>query len=621
MLFYRLSLFLFLIFIRFQSIHLRSFLFIVLLIGTCSKAWTQNDYELSIQWKDSLERALPYDRHFKTKAQLYSELERLVRNYQSRGYLEISVDTLVWQDSTYAVAHCWRGAMYQWKSLQADSLSKQLLNTIGYRERLFQDRPFSERDYTRLPQRLLSYFENNGYPFAVVQLQQLEIDSLNKLSATLQVEPNELFKWGEITLHPPDGKKRVRINKGYISSYLGLIKNKLYDESKLQKISKRIRELPFLRMSKAPYIIFQDGKAYPHLFLDNQRASQFDVLIGLMPNDNPITLRTKVEFTGLINIDLLNSFGLGERIKFKWQQLRSNITELEAQFQYPYIARLPIGADVKFKLYKRDTTYLDIIGDIGVQYLFSGNNYLKGFWNTWTTNLITIDSQTIIQTKNLPKILDTRTSTFGIEYFYQNLDYRFNPRKGFELHAVAGFSIKKIRPNVAITQLSDASNPGFDFQSLYDSIALKTNQYRFTFSYTHFFPLWKISTLMARARLGWVGSPTTILQSELFRLGGNRFLRGFDEESIFANWYNVATVEWRFIFGTNSYAYLFGEVGYVETLQEGVRDPNVPYGFGVGVVLGTKIGLFGLSYALGAQQGNPLIIKNAKIHFGYVGLF
>jgi hypothetical protein len=43
-------------------------------------------------------------------------------------------------------------------------------------------------------------------------------------------------------------------------------------------------------------------------------------------------------------------------------------------------------------------------------------------------------------------------------------------------------------------------------------------------------------------------------RNELFQIGGNRLLRGFDEESQFVSQYLVPSVEYRYLIGQNSYS-------------------------------------------------------------------
>jgi hypothetical protein len=48
---------------------------------------------------------------------------------------------------------------------------------------------------------------------------------------------------------------------------------------------------------------------------------------------------------------------------------------------------------------------------------------------------------------------------------------------------------------------------------------------------------------------------------------------------------------------------------------------DFPFGFGAGAAFETKIGIFGLSYAMGRQLDNAISFKSGKIHFGYVNYF
>ena len=134
-------------------------------------------------------------------------------------------------------------------------------------------------------------------------------------------------------------------------------------------------------------------------------------------------------------------------------------------------------------------------------------------------------------------------------------------------------------------------------------------------------PLFKRATIKASIRGGVILSEQNIYQNEQFRIGGNRILRGFDEESIFATNYGVLTTELRFLIGLNSYLYAFGDFGYVENITTERREFDRPIGMGAGITFETKVGLFGFSLAVGRQQGNPFDFRSVKTHFGYVSLF
>jgi hemolysin activation/secretion protein len=85
--------------------------------------------------------------------------------------------------------------------------------------------------------------------------------------------------------------------------------------------------------------------------------------------------------------------------------------------------------------------------------------------------------------------------------------------------------------------------------------------------------------------------------------------------------YNVTTAELRVLFSTNSYFSVFADWAYVQSKSRTQNLTDQLIGFGAGLALETKIGIFGISYALGTSQQIPLELRNAKVHFGYVNLF
>ncbi len=123
------------------------------------------------------------------------------------------------------------------------------------------------------------------------------------------------------------------------------------------------------------------------------------------------------------------------------------------------------------------------------------------------------------------------------------------------------------------------------------------------------------------ANLGVLQSPQTF-QNELFRIGGYQLLRGFDEESIYANQYAVFTGEYRYLVGMNSYFFGFSDVGFTKTKYNAVSFSNSFISGGIGIELETKFGLLNLSYAIGKRNDVKFDIRNSsKIHFGYINYF
>jgi hemolysin activation/secretion protein len=113
---------------------------------------------------------------------------------------------------------------------------------------------------------------------------------------------------------------------------------------------------------------------------------------------------------------------------------------------------------------------------------------------------------------------------------------------------------------------------------------------------------------------------TQIFQNEVFRFGGQNSLRGFNEEELYATVRSVLSVEYRFLLDRNSHVFAFFDQGFYENSATSYYHDN-PYGFGLGFSFGTNLGVFSISYALGKQFDNPILMRNGKIHFGYIAYF
>ena len=105
-------------------------------------------------------------------------------------------------------------------------------------------------------------------------------------------------------------------------------------------------------------------------------------------------------------------------------------------------------------------------------------------------------------------------------------------------------------------------------------------------------------------------------RNEMFKIGGEGQIRGFTENELYASTYLLYTAELRYLFGRNSDVHLFFDGGTYE--QQGYYNYlfDTPFGFGLGVNVGVRSGVFYFEYALPRQRNNPISLKTGKIHFG-----
>jgi len=560
---------------------------------------------------DSLSlKKIKFEKQHPDLVSVQAELQQILFRLYEQGYLTASFDSIA-EQADKVEAWLTAGNRYEWATLRAGNLEKQLLNDINFKEKIYAGRVFSYTEVSRICNNLLTELENNGYPFAVVRLDSIIIKG-NTISASIHAEKNQVFRYDTISL-----QGNSRISKHYLYSYLGIRPDNIYDEATVVKIDNRIKQLSFLSADKPAEIIFSGDKAKPVLTLSNRKSSQFDFLIGFLPNNAETG---NLLITGEANINLVSPFGHGENIRLNWRKMQARTQNLDVGFSFPYIIALPFGVDAGLRLYKRDTLFLDVDWDAGLSYLFAGGNYFKAFVNNRFSNVLNIDTNEIISSRELPEYSDTKKWMYGLEYYYERLDYRFNPRSGYVLRLKGAAGTRKITPNETITKIVDPENPDQTFAYLYDSLKLNSVQYKFDLKFEKFFSLAKRSAVKTAVNGGAIIADQ-IFVNEMYRLGGTKLLRGFDEESIYSSLFGVLSVEYRFLLAENSYFNIFADGAYTQSKTvQGLTD-DFPYGFGAGLAFGTKAGIFNISYALGSQQGAPINFRAAKIHFGYVNLF
>ena len=540
-------------------------------------------------------------------------INKLPQMLLSRGFPTASVDSVLY-DSTIAKVKLYIGAKYQWAQISTDSIEPYILENTGWSEKQFENKDI---DFSRLrlqEQKIIEHFENSGYPFAAVSLKNIEIKD-DKINAELHITKGPLYHIDSIHVY---GK--VKIKNLFLQHYLGIYNGSVYNNHKLQQISKLIRDLPFLQEQQAWDVSMLGTGATLNLYLEPKRSSQVNVLIGFVPGN---TITGKAQITADVHLDLKNSLGNGESILLNWQQLQPQSPRLNLGFSKPYVFNSNFGIDFSFNLLKRDSSYLQLNGIFGLQYMISSNKTFKVFYENESDFLLVggIDTNQIIYSKQLPANIDVSSGNVGIGYHFVNTNYRLNPRKGNELDITASGGIKKTSKNNDVVNLKDPLNPNFDFNSLYDSIKLKTYRFKVVATAAHYFPLGKMSTFKATANIGFLESPQNF-QNELFRIGGYKILRGFDDESIYANQYAVFSGEYRYLLGTNSYFFGFSDLGFTKTKFNAVQYSNSFISGGIGLEFETKFGLLNLSYAVGKRNDVNFDIRNSsKIHFGYINYF
>jgi outer membrane protein assembly factor BamA len=547
--------------------------------------------------------------NFRNKAACDQYIINLPALLKSKGFPTASIDSIE-EDSLSTILHIYFGNRLRLGQIYTDSSDKELLENAGWTTNQLRDQPLTTDKLNQLQAQLLNYLENNGYPFARLQLDSIRFAD-HLFFASMKIDRGPLYSIDSIRIFGD-----VKISKTFLQRYLEMPYGGIYKKDKLQEISKKLLELPYLQEQRPWNLTMLGTGSILNLYLKAKRSSQVNVLVGLLPS-NEQTINNKILVTGEANIQLRNALGNGEAIGLNWQQIQVKSPRLDLSFQQPYLFGSSFGISSSFNLFKKDSSFINLSLLLGMQYMLSSKKTGRVFIQNLRTNLLSIDTARVKFSKRLPAEIDVSSLNLGVDYEYNNTDFRFNPRSGSELQVTVTAGTRNIRKSNAIMELK---HQGFNYGSLYDTVKLKSYQFRSRVSAAHYFPLTRQSTLKVAGNAGWFQSPA-IFRNELFQIGGYKLLRGFDEESIYTSEYAVTTVEYRYLIGLNSFLFSFIDAAFAANRSNGQRINNKFFGAGAGLAFETKAGIFNISYAAGKRNDIPFNLRQSKIHLGYVNFF
>ncbi len=545
---------------------------------------------------------------------LFAPCQRIIDTLQACGYYTAAVDSITIHDGK-AQIYFYQGRKFNVRALiimpyldrqQVDTITIPYKDTISTRKRIRMEQ-----------QKMIETAILKGFPFAATRMAPVTIDS-QSVDMLLTLLPGDLYTVGG--LHVVGD---LKISDFYLEQMLGLRIGTPYFPLLADKAGNKIRELTFAEQYKSPAVVFAEKKAWLALFLKKKNVNRFDLLIGFQPNTSNIPgVSSKFLLTGNATIELLNQFGKGEKLLGEYFQPSPMQQQLRLEGEYPFLLSTPLGVKGSFKLFRSDSSFIEKIIEFGGQYYFGYDSKLEAFWKRQVSDINTVDTQKIITTKSLPASLDYRTDYFGLTYNIQHLDFRLNPRKGFSVDVQMGIGQRRIFKNDRILAIKGTNPSDFNYSSLYDTVTLRSILFRPVVDSKVFFPLFKRMAIMIRANGAMIAGPKQVYNNEKFRIGGNKTFRGFNEQSIYTTSYLIATTEVKMVLDELSALFIFADNGWINSTSA-IRLNNYLWnmGIGAGINFGTKIGVFGLSIAVGKNKSTPFDLQAAKIHFGYQSLF
>jgi len=194
----------------------------------------------------------------------------------------------------------------------------------------------------------------------------------------------------------------------------------------------------------------------------------------------------------------------------------------------------------------------------------------------------------------------------GLGMLFNTVENTLNPNAGVVYGAAFQWSNKSVRGDSLL-----------EFER-----AASFSQQRISVDFQLFFPLFRFQVFAVGLHGKQITSDEPFIPiTEQYRFGGTKTVRGYREDQFRGSRIAWSNLEYRYLFGRYSRFFAFVDLGYhyrEEPLNNELTTiEGFNIGYGIGVRMDTKIGLFGVDYGLAKGDG----FSNGMVHVGLTNEF
>jgi len=450
---------------------------------------------------------------------------------------------------------------------------------------------FRQNELELAIERLLIFAENNGFPLMEVSIRDIVFHDTQdgpEIDIHLSVQSGPIVSVDAVNV-----KGNSLTHANVIIRESRLKKGSLYSQKTILSARENIQRLGFFKSVSEPEILFQGDKAFITFTVEEGNPNSLDGVVGYNP---PASEKDAGYFTGRIQFSFKNLLGTGRHLEAYWEKKDQYSQAMRFGYEEPWLIGWPFHLGGWFEQEIRDTTYIERNWRLSAKYF------------PWPSLSINISGgRKEILPDSLGSILYQlhRSKAWILEagFLYNTLDDPLNPKKGVRYSTSAALGRKNNLTSVSgyedssfsvvntreIRMQAEILLPAFKRQVLYlciNGMEIKTGD--------RFVPF-----------------------SEQIRFGGSKTVRGYAEDFFRGNLVAWMNIEYRYLLSSRSRAFVFFDAGSFQRKEETGTIRGTKIGYGFGIRIDTRLGLFGVDYGLG-EGDSPL---NGKIHVGLVNRF
>ena len=548
---------------------MKSVLFFIHFILTLNILYSQ-EYKLNYIGSKTTENKI---KSFETYKDLVLEIEDSLISLKKSGNINAIVKSFLMIDSLNFNVEIEKNQKIKYLQVineaTFDKLVKSILSSYKSEEGLIK---IDETDI--IVREISKKLSKEGFPFAKVSFNNHDLSQSSVIRSYLNIDYGSRRYLDKIIV-----KGYEDFPDNFTKNIFKINKNRFFDIDKATKQSKLIDNTNFARNIKEPEILFTNDSTSLYLYLEKIRRNSFDGFISFDSEENS----GKINIQGYAKISLNNTFNTGEKINFDFKSQKNQDRSLNSNFIFPYFLGSPFNLKYSLNLIQKDSSYTSNENSIDLELNLNKVKVGIGFQKNESYS----DSQI-----EFVENFNSKLYNVSSEYFIPDSDDKLISEK-FKLLVKYG-SGKKI-------QLNNESH---------------LNKFKLElFKKFNFSSRFKLQSSFIREKI----NSKNLVNNELIRFGGSESIRGFDDNSIFADGYTLLATNLNFYLNDTIYIYgIFDLANYTNSILD--LDQNI-YSGGIGFSTLTENGVISINYSKGNNWGNSFNLKNAKINVIFTTFF
>ncbi|WP_396188733.1 hypothetical protein [Flavobacterium sp.] len=547
----------------------------IIFLFITSLSWSQNFYlkaEGSSLNETKVLDSIGYTKKHTSVQSIIDENKSLGNQLTQAGFLASQLlKNKKANDSTFVFYYS-LGTKTQNLKIKTDLLTEEIKSTLG----LTTDKIVLISETESFLNTQLAILERKGYALAKLRLENFTQEN-NQLQAFLIVDLNIIRKINSLVFKGYDN-----FPKGVKKVYERKYKQKPFNQELVKNINRDFNTLPFVIQPKFPEVLLTKDSTQVYIYLEKRKNNSFDGFIGFGTNEE----KQKLQFNGYLDLNLFNNLNSGERFNLYWKNDGNKQSTFNVNLDLAYVFQSPVAIKGNLKIFKQDTIFQNSSFDLDLGYMIR--------YNTKVYLGIKDNTSEAIQKVSTSTIKDLKSSFYTTTFEHRKNNYE-NDLFPEQFYLLTKFGIG------SRTLSSEKSNQFFGQIQTLQLLPLNTKNY-----------------IHLKSDLYYLQSPD-YYTNELYRFGGIKSIRGFNENSLQGNIFGGIFAEYRYIVASNLYVHTITDFGYFQD-KANTTSSNL-YGFGFGLGLLNKGGVFNLVYANGSSNGQAIKLSNSIVQVSFKTTF